>query len=66
MKKVIFLILVALFISFDKEEVDFSGQTRTDINIYLADEELTEYFSTDKNIETIPLESTPWLKIAEI
>ncbi len=55
-----------LLISCNKEEVDFLGKTKTEINIYLAEEGWTEYFNSDENIETIPLESTPWLKNSEI
>lgn len=66
MKKILFFILVPLVISCDNEAIDIRGKTETEINIYLEKAGGIENYTSDTGIETILLESKPWLKNSEI
>lgn len=66
MKNIFFLLLIFLFVSCQKDEIDRHDGDGTQINIYLVKDGQIERDQTQVDLKKLVLESHPWLKHSEI
>lgn len=66
MKKLILIFFILLLYSCNDGDVDFRGNSETEINIYLVKEGLIDRWQTEVDLESLELENAPWVKSSEI